>query len=208
MSWNYFFPNAFAYYAFYAVYVIWLAAEFGVRFLAGRDKTGVIKKGDRGSFWVIVLGVFAAVGLAAVFRGAGVGLLPAWVEWPGLALMLLGIFLRTWAIFLLGRFFSVRVELQAGHRVVTAGPYRYIRHPAYTGSLITLTGLGLAMGSWVAALLILVVFRVVYAYRVRVEEGFLLDSLGEEYREYMLKTGRFAPRPGLAAGRNRAGRIP
>jgi protein-S-isoprenylcysteine O-methyltransferase Ste14 len=62
--------------------------------------------------------------------------------------------------------------------------------------MITLAGLGLALGSWVAALFIVLIFRAVYSYRVRVEETFLLSSLGEEYREYMLRTGRFVPRPG------------
>jgi len=194
LSGSFFFPSTFALYAFWTVYYFWIITELGVRYLAGRHKSGVVKKGDRGSFWIIVAGIIAAIGIAFAFRGAGIGLLPAWVEWPGLAIMLLGIFLRIWAIFLLGRFFSVRVEMQAGHHVVSAGPYRYIRHPAYTGSLITLAGLGLALGSWVAALLMLVIFRVVYAYRVKVEEAFLLSSLGEEYRAYMERTGRFVPR--------------
>jgi protein-S-isoprenylcysteine O-methyltransferase Ste14 len=186
------------------VYYFWIIAEFGVWYLAGRHKTGAVKKGDRGSVWIVFLGIFVAVGFAFIFRGAGLGLLPAWVEWPGLALMLLGIVLRSWSILLLGRFFSVRVEMQAGHQVVTAGPYRYIRHPAYTGSMITLAGMGLALGSWVGALLIVVIFRVVYSYRVRVEESFLLSSLGEEYRAYMEGTGRFVPR-WPAFRRNRVG---
>lgn len=188
-----FFPGALARNAFWAVYYFWIVAELGVRYLTGRRKEAAAQKGDGGSYWIIVGGIFVGLWLAFAFRGAGIGLLPAWTEWPGLLVMLLGIALRTWAIFLLGRFFSVRVELQAGHRVVSAGPYRYIRHPAYTGSMVTLAGVGLALGSWLAVLLIAALFWLVYSFRVRVEEAFLLSSLGDEYRAYMRRTGRFFP---------------
>lgn len=202
---SFFFPGTFALYAFWAMFLFWMIAEIGARRLAGRHKTGAVKKGDRGSFRIIVLANIAVVGLAFAFRGARIGFLPDWAEWPGLALMLLGVVFRSWAILLLGRFFSVQVELQAGHRVVTAGHYRYIRHPSYTGRLVILGGLGLALGSWVAALVMVFIYGVIYAYRVRVEEAFLLTSLGDEYRAYMGRTGRFIPRlAGLKTRGNRA----
>lgn len=201
MSGSLFFSSTFALYAFWAVYYFWIIAELGVRYLAGRHKEDAVKTGDRGSFWIIVLGIFLGIGLAFFFQWAGLGLLPSWMEWPGLALMLVGIALRSWAILNLGRFFSTRVELASDHQVVDTGPYRFIRHPAYTGSMITLAGMGLALGSWLSALLLVVIFVFIYSYRVRVEEAFLLASLGAEYGAYMEKTGRFLPR---LPGPNRA----
>ena len=52
----------------------------------------------------------------------------------------------------LGRFFRTKVLVLDDHRLVTSGPYRVLRHPAYTGSILTLAGLGLAFGNWLSAL--------------------------------------------------------
>ena len=57
----------------------------------------------------------------------------------------------------LGRFFTYDVTIQPGHRVVTSGPYRWVRHPSYTGGLLGLLGLGVALGSGAAVLALVVV---------------------------------------------------
>lgn len=199
------FPNAVARLAFKSVCLIWIIAEVGVRYLAARHKTKTVKRDDRGSLWIIFLGYLASVGGALGIRRAGIGLLPAWMEWPGLVFMLMGIALRTWAIYVLGGFFAVHAELQAGHRVVSEGPFRYIRHPAYTGIIITFAGLGLAFGSWAAALVMSAIFWAALSYRVRVEEAFLLSAIGSEYQEYMECTGRFVPGLCRCAGKNAPG---
>jgi protein-S-isoprenylcysteine O-methyltransferase Ste14 len=93
----------------------------------------------------------------------------------------------------LGRFFTYNVAVHAGQTVVEAGPYRYIRHPSYTGALITLVGVGLALGNWAALLAILVCTGIAYAYRISVEESALVAALGEPYKEYMRRTRRLVP---------------
>ena len=62
-------------------------------------------------------------------------MLPSWVFYPGIVLMILGIILRQWSMAVLGRFFSGTVGTQEGQFVVEKGPYKYIRHPSYTGAL-------------------------------------------------------------------------
>jgi protein-S-isoprenylcysteine O-methyltransferase Ste14 len=101
---------------------------------------------------------------------------------------------REWAILSLGRAFTAMVEVNPGQELVTSGPYRRVRHPAYTGSMLTLAGFGLAAGSWVGALLAIGIAAAGYSYRVRVEERAMLEAFGEEYREYMRRSGRFLPR--------------
>ena len=67
--------------------------------------------------------------------------------WPlvvGLVLILAGIGLRAWSIATLGRFFQYQIRVQSGHHVVTGGPYRYVRHPSYTGIALILIGIALA----------------------------------------------------------------
>jgi protein-S-isoprenylcysteine O-methyltransferase Ste14 len=110
-----------------------------------------------------------------------------------LILMAVGIILRQWAVLVLGRYFSETVAVQEGQKVVDTGPYRYIRHPAYTGVLIVFLGIGLAIQSWGATLLLLVVFALAYGYRISVEEKALASELGDEYVRYMKGTKRLIP---------------
>ncbi len=107
--------------------------------------------------------------------------------------MLLGVFVRQWAIAVLGRFFSLTVRVAEDHRVIDKGPYRLVRHPSYTGVLITFIGLSLAVQSLGALLVLLGVFVVSYGYRMRVEEKTLLSELGEDYANYMKRTKRLIP---------------
>ena len=66
----------------------------------------------------------------------------------GIALMWAGIAFRYYAMRVLGRYFTFQVDVHSGQTVIEAGPYHYIRHPSYTGALITVLGLGLALGNW------------------------------------------------------------
>ena len=110
--------------------------------------------------WVVVFGVVLS------FAGNGVGLLPFWVSCLGLVLMLVGTAFRPWAVAVLGRYFSVVIGVQEGQKVIEEGPYRFIRHPSYTGVLVFLVGIGLAVQSWAATLVDIVIFGVVYGYRI------------------------------------------
>ncbi|HEY6903143.1 MAG TPA: isoprenylcysteine carboxylmethyltransferase family protein [Candidatus Acidoferrales bacterium] len=116
-----------------------------------------------------------------------------WVFFAGVTLMLAGIAFRFYAMKVLGRFFTYNVAVHAGQTVVEVGPYRYIRHPSYTGALITLIGVGLALGNWASLLAILACTGIAYAYRISVEESALIAALGEPYKQYMRRTRRLVP---------------
>jgi len=180
---------------FDTAYFVWIASElFGavlVPRLRGRGETRVRR--DRGSGALIIFTVFISSGLALSFGYAGVFVLPDWVFYPGIFLMLLGVLVRQWAIAVLGRFFSLTVRVATDHRVVTRGPYRLVRHPSYTGVLITFIGLGLAVQSSGGLLVLLGVFSLSYGYRIRVEEKTLLSELGPDYASYMKRTKRLVP---------------
>jgi len=107
--------------------------------------------------------------------------------------MFLGVLVRQYAIAILGRFFSLTVQISEDHKVVEKGPYRLIRHPSYTGILITFIGLGLAVQSWGAVLVLLLFFGISFGYRMRVEERTLLSGLGRDYASYMKRTKRLIP---------------
>jgi protein-S-isoprenylcysteine O-methyltransferase Ste14 len=180
---------------FDSAYFVWIASElFGavlVPRLRGRGVTRV--KSDRGSKVLILFTVWVSITIAFVFGYGGIGRLPDWVFYPGIFLMLLGVVVRQWAIAVLGRFFSYDVRVVKDHRVVEKGPYRLVRHPSYTGVLITFIGLSLAVQSLGALLVLLGVFIVSYGYRMRVEEKALLSELGQDYASYMKRTKRLIP---------------
>jgi protein-S-isoprenylcysteine O-methyltransferase Ste14 len=111
----------------------------------------------------------------------------------GIALMWLGMAFRYYCMRVLGRYFTFNVAVHAGQTVVEAGPYRYIRHPSYTGALITVVGFGLALGNWAGMIALVACVGIGYAYRIRVEEAALVLALGEPYRGYMRRTQRLVP---------------
>jgi protein-S-isoprenylcysteine O-methyltransferase len=104
-----------------------------------------------------------------------------------------GIALRIWAIQHLGRFFTVDVTIQQGHRLVQDGPYRFVRHPSYSGAILALTGVGCLTFNWLGFLLILICTFVAYAFRIPVEERALREEFGAEYEKYAARTRRLLP---------------
>jgi len=107
--------------------------------------------------------------------------------------MIIGLGLRQWAIAVLGRFFTLTVRVQSNHMIVESGPYRVIRHPSYTGLLLVVAGIALALQTWIGLLINLVVFAVVFGYRIYIEEKALRSVLGEQYVSYSRRTKRLIP---------------
>jgi protein-S-isoprenylcysteine O-methyltransferase Ste14 len=180
---------------FDATYFVWFASEiigaFLIPKLRGRGTTRVRR--DRGSAALILLTVWISLGIALSFGYGGILQLPDWFFYLGIFLMLLGIAVRQWAIAVLGRFFSLNVRVVDDHQVLDKGPYRWVRHPSYTGVLITFIGLSLAVQSLGALLVLLIVFTISFGYRMRVEEKTLLTELDDNYANYMKRTKRIIP---------------
>lgn len=111
----------------------------------------------------------------------------------GLALVVLGIGVRGWAAGTLGRFFTRSITIRDGHCVVTSGPYRFIRHPGYTGLLVSLAGLALTLGNWLGVVLMMVGSVLAQVPRIKAEEAVLEANLGEPYRAFERTRKRLIP---------------
>lgn len=111
----------------------------------------------------------------------------------GTFLIISGFGLRWWAVATLGRFFRTTVEVESGQRVIESGPYRLIRHPAYSGILLLFLGYGLTAQNWIAMIVAVVFPTFALLYRIGVEEEALSAQLGEPYREYQQRTKRLIP---------------
>lgn len=151
---------------------------------------------DRLSRYLIIGAVGAAVNLAmaaTMVHALDITFWRARVYYLGITLMLVGLLFRWVAIRQLGQFFVPEVTIQPGQRVIDTGLYRYLRHPSYTGILLTLLGLGLVLTNGLSLLLLLGISSPALAYRIRQEEEALLEAFGDDYRRYMARTKRLIP---------------
>ena len=102
----------------------------------------------------------------------------------------MGLFAWTHAV--LGRLWSTTLQLRAGHQLITAGPYARIRHPMYAAILGWLISLGLAGATWIP-FVFAALSALNFMLRIQGEEKMMLQQFGDEYREYMTRTGRLLP---------------
>ena len=119
--------------------------------------------------------------------------LPQWSVPIGVALFVGGMILRRYSIIHLGRFFTVNVAIAADHQLVDTGPYRFVRHPSYTGALLAFIGFALVLRNWASVLMIFLPIAFAFIYRINVEERALIQALGERYRAYIKRTKRLIP---------------
>jgi len=115
------------------------------------------------------------------------------VFWAGIVIMCLGFLLRHWSIYVLGKYFRTTVELERDQKVVRTGPYRYIRHPSYSGMILFCIGYGLVAQNWLSLVVAVVLPTVSLLHRIMIEEAAMLQGIGTEYQEYQKKTKRLIP---------------
>ncbi len=121
---------------------------------------------------------------------------PHFVSWCGAGVMMgaLWLFWRSHAD--LGENWSISLELRTQHELITHGVYRWIRHPMYAAIFLFCIAQGLLLQNWLAGWSALVTFAPMYFRRAPREETMMVDYFGEEYHEYMRRTGRLFPRFG------------
>lgn len=181
--------------AFYVVFGIFLVLELRVRLRSRLNRQG--SGADHNSlvlvYFSVVIGLLGGFALAGGVHAAAIpgGRWPIFVV--GLVLMGVGIAIRQWSVALLGQFFTIDVRVHPDQAVVEEGPYRWVRHPSYTGMLVTFLGIGLALGNWAALAALIVLPTIGLVYRIRVEEQALLDGLGEPYRHFAASRARLVP---------------
>jgi protein-S-isoprenylcysteine O-methyltransferase Ste14 len=120
---------------------------------------------------------------------------PALSTWvlAGTAVVAAGTGLRVWAISVLGRYFTAVVAVQEAQPVVETGPYRWVRHPSYSGALVAAVGAAMVCESPLGAALTLAVLLPVYLYRIHREEAHLRIGLGAPYSAYVARTAKLIP---------------
>ena len=180
--------------AFWTVFGLFAVGEYAMRFRSRFNRGG--KRAERWSLLVVVAAVVGGIlgGLQlARWHAASIGA----ARWPlfvvGLALMATGVLVRQWAILVLGRFFTVDVRVHPNQTVVDRGPYRWVRHPAYSALVLFFVGLGLAVSNWASLTILALVPTAGLLVRIHSEERALIAGLGEEYRRYAATRRRLFP---------------
>jgi len=119
--------------------------------------------------------------------------LPAWTGWVGTVVFATAILLLWRSHADLGGNWSATLKIRSDHTLVTNGVYRHIRHPMYAAHLLWAIAQGLLLSNWLAGWALLVTFVPLYLVRAPKEEKMLLEHFGEEYRDYMGRTGGLIP---------------
>jgi protein-S-isoprenylcysteine O-methyltransferase Ste14 len=162
-----------------------------------RSREEDTRRTERGnqSFWRILPGftaIFFAPPLEFLFLPAilprGIGM-----ELAGLVIILTGLALRAWTRTTSGGMYSGYLRVKIGQVLVTDGPYRFVRHPGYTGFIIMGIGLCIGYSSLIGLAAIPALLLPGLAYRVKVEDRILTEQFGDEFRAYAHKSNKMIP---------------
>ncbi len=152
--------------------------------------------GKRQENWTFRLFVFCGAGMVAggiaeYFLGTSG---PHWLLFAaGVLLSIASFVIRRKSIGALGKFWSLHVEMRAGHEFVRTGPFRWVRHPVYFSMILELLGPALMLRAWWTLAIVSAVFIPTLVYRLRIEEAAMIGQFGEAYREYRNSTPMLLP---------------
>jgi len=173
--------------------LLWFSAEVRRSFHRRHDATTA----DRGSRILVqlaaVTGAAAAVVVTRLTPGRVLAETSPVAAWAGLGVLWCGVALRLWCFQTLGRYFTFTVATSEAQPVISAGPYRVLRHPSYTATLLVLLGLGTFFANAWGIVVLLAVVLAGLAYRIQVEERALTAAMGDRYRQFAATRKRIIP---------------
>jgi protein-S-isoprenylcysteine O-methyltransferase Ste14 len=178
--------------AFIITTLIWAGLESGL-LLRDRKVASVSGKANGRSLYFILISAFLACLLLSTYTSLHISIDQDNRLLAGTLIIWLGLFIRWWAIVSLGKCFRIVVNLLPGQKLIQNGPYKYMRHPSYTGSLLIFFGFGLGLGNWMGLAVMFILPLITFMLRVGVEEKVLVSTYGADYLTYMRKTARFIP---------------
>lgn len=165
------------------------------------ERSGKELSGDNGLRLVLLLRLMSLLAILPLFgylinpewvAWARISL-PDWVRWLGACGMLAAVPLSVWVFSSIGTNISPSHATREGHELVTHGPYHWVRHPLYSTGMLAAISLTVLTSLWWLALALLIPLAVLL-WRTPREEQRLIDIFGDQYRDYMRRTGRFLPR--------------
>lgn len=181
--------------AWLVICLIWIVAEIRLAKQSMPSKRTIIASESQ-SQSVLWLSILLSLGAALVFKQ--LAWLPISITYLprqllAIILFVCGLWLRYWSVRHLGHFFTTHVTIQQQHRLILTGPYKRIRHPAYSGLLLAMTAAGLAMGDFLALVAITLPIFLAFKSRIDLEERMLRQKFTTDYVDYSRRTWKLIP---------------
>ena len=176
--------------------LLFFGSELTLAILRRSRRRDGATRADRGSGPVLWIVITLAITAAVSFAGDHPGRFPfppSGTRAVAAGLLLGGAALRWFSVIALGKFFTVDVATHDDHSLVDTGPFRFVRHPSYTGLLLEFCGFGVSLGNGLSLLVVILPIVAALAYRMRVEEAALRRVLGARYDAYCARTKRIIP---------------
>jgi len=163
--------------------------------LRQRSKSKVTTSGDKSSLWWLYGLITVGYALSFSIGATKIGRIYYWNTFfaIGMALVVIGFAIRIHSILTLNQYFTYSVAKVENHKIFETGLYKFIRHPGYLGQLIIFIGISTSISNWLSILVMMIPITLGYLYRIKVEERFMLEQLGEDYLNYQERTKRLIP---------------
>ena len=163
--------------------------------LRQRNKSKVSTSGDKSSLWWLYGLITVGYALSFSIGATKIGRIYEWNTFfaIGMALAALGFVIRIHSIHTLNQYFTYSVAKVENHKIIETGLYKFIRHPGYLGQLMIFLGISTSISNWLSILVMLIPVTLGYLYRIKVEERFMVEQLGEAYLNYQERTKRMLP---------------
>ncbi len=163
--------------------------------LRQRRKNNAITIKDKGSLWLLYGLITLGYALSFSIGATKTGRMYPWNAFfaIGMALIVVGFIIRIHSMLTLKQYFTYSVAKVEDHKIIATGLYKFIRHPGYLGQLMIFLGISISVSNWFSILLMMMPILIGYLYRMRIEEKFMSEQLGEDYFIYQEHTKKIIP---------------
>ena len=160
-----------------------------------RSKSNVTTSRDKGSLWLLYSLITVGYALSFSIGATKIGRIYYWDTFfaIGMTLIVIGFIVRIHSILTLKQFFTYFISKVENHKIIETGLYKFIRHPGYLGQLIIFIGISISISNWLSILFMMIPVTLGFLYRIKVEEKFMVEQLGEDYLNYQERTNRIIP---------------
>jgi protein-S-isoprenylcysteine O-methyltransferase Ste14 len=166
-------------------------------FMSKRQKgeRTIAKSGDKMSIWVLIASISAGYWLSFIIGSTRTGRIHHWniLFGIGIVLVIIGLIIRVTSILTLKQQFTYRVTKIENHELIEKGLYKSIRHPGYLGQLIIFAGIAASLSNWLSIIFMVIPVFLGYSYRIKVEEKFMVEQMGQKYIDYQKRTKKLIP---------------
>lgn len=161
-----------------------------------KQKSKIVSRGDKGSLWVLIISITIGYLLSFYNATTKIGRINHWniLFASGILIIIVGLMIRIISIRTLKQYFTYSVSKSENQEIIEKRFYKYIRHPGYLGQLIIFTGISISLSNWVSVILMVLSILIGYMNRIRVEEKFMTEQMGEKYFNYQKRTKKLIPK--------------